>query len=57
MLNIALRNSALLYKSQANIYIHLRDHNKKVNPKIITPNVSYRNPKNWVPNAPVHKFI
>ena len=47
----------LAFRSRAPVYIYLRDHNQHINPSTSLLNLSYRNPRNLVPNAPVHQFV
>lgn len=56
LIRTVLARCGLTLTSQAPIYIYLRDHNKHINPSTSILPLSFRNPKNLVPEAPAHKF-
>lgn len=58
MITRSILNSwGLTFRAKAPVHIYLRDHNKHINPSTSILNVSYRNPRNLVPDAPVHQFV
>ena len=55
MLNRSIVRSSrcLVHRLSASIFIYLRNHNEVINPSTSRLNLSFRDPKNLVPDAPI----
>ena len=57
LLKTLYRQSPLLNKIKASIYIYLRDHDQLINPEDSRLKLSYTNPKKLFQGAPIQKFL
>ena len=52
-----VQGSPLLYRSLSSYFIYLRDHNKLIQGETAHYKLSYKHPKNLIPDVPQHKLI